>query len=76
MKRSLKFWCLGLLVLLTVLYFSCTNERQNRLYQLSDGSIISCKYAVLQDCGMTLSQCEDGKNYVCIDAKYVGESNE
>jgi hypothetical protein len=76
MKLSLKFWFLGLLVLLAILYFGCTNERKGRLYQLPDGSIVNCKYAVLQDCGMAMSQCSDGKEYVCVDAKYIGESDE
>jgi len=76
-KKSIRYWCLGLLILLLTIYFGCKSERPMRLYKMSDGTVIACRYAVLQDCGMALSDCDNGKNYVCEpNVKYVGELND
>ena len=76
MKNSLKLWFLGLVALFIVFYFGCISKRPTRLYKMSDGTVIACRYAVLQDCGMTLSECDSGKNYLCVDAVYIGEYND
>jgi hypothetical protein len=76
-KKSTKYWYLGIIVLLITVYFGCISKRPIRLYKMSDGTVIGCRYAVLQDCGMTLSECDSGKKYVCeANVSYIGEYND
>ena len=66
-----------MIVLLAVMIFAvvvCSYHDAHTVYQATvEGKIVQCKYFLIDECGVVLRNCSDGKQYNCLHDVIVEE---
>jgi hypothetical protein len=65
LKEFAKLLLAMIVVSFVVTTFCIYFSRDYKIYQLDNGTILQCKFAQMENCGMYLSSCSDNNVYTC-----------